>query len=183
MQETINLIPREERVEQRKTKVVKFSTVLSIMLFVIVGGAGGYFFYNVQGLKGQIEGLDKEIKTFRQDINNSADIEIIARNLFKKSNILKSVFEKRVYYSKLLEEFEVSIPEEVNIDTFSMGREKAINLTGGANDYNSVQSFMNKLLERPVFTQVELNSVGLDNRKTNVNYQIVVSYDEALLNE
>ena len=55
MQESINLIPQEERVEQTKTKVVKLSTILSVIFLLFIGGVGGYLYYKVQTVKNDTE--------------------------------------------------------------------------------------------------------------------------------
>ena len=181
--ETINLIPQEERVQQVKTKVVKLSTILSIVVLVVVAAVGGFFYYKTRTLKEQINTLDNSVNTLRDDIGKLSDIEINARNLYSKSTILLSIFEERSYYSTLLEEFEKSIPDEVNVDSFGLNKDSSLAISGKALTYNAVQDFSNLLLERPIFTEVILNSVGLDEAEDKVGFFVVVSYDEALLNE
>ncbi|MFC1756295.1 PilN domain-containing protein [Patescibacteria group bacterium] len=183
MVETINLIPKEERVQQTKTKVVKLSTYLAIGLLVIVAGVGGYFFYKAQTIKGQVKQLEGSVATLRADINKLSDIEISARNLYTKSEVLSAIFDDRVYYSRLLKELEVSTPSGVLVKSFGLGKDTTISISGEANTYNDVQDFSNKLLDRQYFTEVSLNSVGLESRKDKVNFFIVVSYSEELLHD
>jgi len=181
--ETINLIPQEERVQQTKTKVVKVGTILSLIILVIVASIGGYFYYKAYTAKEQVEALETEITNLRSDINELSKIEIDARNLFKKSTILNSIFDSRAYYSKMLEELEVSIPSGVTIKSYGLTKDTAVSIAGFAQTYNQVQEFSNRLLERPLFIEVTLNSVGLENNKESINFFILVSFNEELLHE
>jgi len=181
--ETINLIPQEERVQQVKTKVVKASTILAILVLVIVAGVGGFFYYKTYTVRAQVEELEGKITNLRSDINDLSKIEIDARNLFKKSTILGAIFDSRAYYSVMLEELETSVPSGVIIKSYGLNKEKAVAIAGLAQTYNQVQEFSNKLLERPLFTEVTLNSVGLENNKERINFFILVAYNEELLNE
>ena len=181
--ETINLIPQEERVQQAKTKVVKASTVLSVIVLVIVAAVGGYFYYKTYTIKTQVKELDTKITNLRLDINNLSKIEIDARNLYKKSTVLGSIFDSRAYYSVMLEELETSVPSGVTIKSYGLTKESAVSIAGLAQTYNQVQEFSNKLLERPLFTEVTLNSVGLESNKERINFFILVAYNEDILHE
>ncbi len=181
--ETINLIPKEERVQQAKTKVVKASTILSVLVLLIAAGVGGYFYYKAYTIRIQVEELETKITNLRSDINGLSKIEIDARNLYKKSTILGSIFNSRAYYSVMLEELEVSVPSGVVLKSYGLNKDKAVAIAGLAQTYNQVQEFSNKLLERPLFTEVTLNSVGLESSKERINFFILVTYNEELLNE
>ena len=183
MPETINLIPQEERIQQTKTKVVKVSTVIAVVLFAVVAGLGGYFYYRAFTLKKQLEELDANIAGLRQQISSLSEIEIETRNLFKKTEVLGTLFENRIYYSTLLEEFSASTPEQVSVTSFGVGKDGSISVSGQADTYNAVQDFTNRLLENDTFTSVELNSVGLETKEVKITFFIVVSYDEELLHE
>jgi len=183
MVETINLIPQEERVQQTQTKVVKLSTFLAIGILVIVAGIGGYFFYKVQTIKAQIKELDGSIAVLRTDINKLSDIEINARNLFTKSNVLGSIFKSKVYYSKLLKELEASTPDNVRVNSFGLAKDLTISISGEADTYNAVQDFSNRLLERESFIEVQLNSVGLEGKQNKVDFFIIVTYSEEMLHD
>lgn len=183
MPETINLIPQEERVSQTKTKVVKVSTWLAIGVLIIIVGVSGYFYYKSYNLKQELSSMEASVASLRTEINKLSDIEINARNLFKKSNTLSTIFESRLYYSKLLKELEASVPSTINIKTFGLSKDMTISISGDADDYNSVQDFSNRLLARDVFSQVQLNSVGLESQKDKVNFFILVTYKEELLHD
>ncbi len=184
MPETINLIPKEERVQQTKTKVVKFSTILAVIILVLVSLAGAYFYYRVYSLKQQIVALDTSIESLRGGINDLADIEINARNLYSKSTTLQAIFDERIYYSRLLRELEVSTPEDVVVDSFGLGKDgSTVSVSGRAESYNAVQDFSNRLLERAFFSEVELHSVGLESRLDKIAFFVVVTFNTELLHE
>lgn len=183
MQETINLIPQEERIQQTKTKVVKVSTWLSLAMLLIVVGVSGYFYYKAHNLKQDVKRKKESVASLRTDINKLSDIEINARNLFKKSNTLSSIFESRLYYSKFLSELEASLPSTITVGSFSLGKDKKLSISGEAEDYNSVQDLSNMLLSRDVFTEVQLNSVSLEGQSNKVDFFIQVTYDEELLHD
>lgn len=179
--QSINLIPEEERISQVKTRVVKFSTILTIILALIVSGVAGYYYLEANKLRTELDQVEAEISSLRGGITALADIEIIARNLYQKSETLANIFETRFYYSRLISQLEQSRPETVLIDSYNMGRDDTLNLTGTAENYNAVQDFINILLENQMFTQVQLNSVGLESSSGRVNYFVVVSYNGELL--
>jgi Tfp pilus assembly protein PilN len=179
--ETINLIPKEERVQQTKTKVVKFSTILSIIILVIVGGVGGYFYYIAYNLKSEVNAAETNVTNLRSQINELAEIEIEARNLYSKSTVLDSIFDSRVYYSRMLEEIEASTPDSVTVTSFGLTKEKTVTLSGQCQTYNDIQDLSNRLLEKPLFTEVTLNSAGTEGGGDNVKFFIVVNYNEDIL--
>src|SRR4030066_1015946 len=115
--ESVNLIPSEERDEQTKTKVVKFSTTLTIILLIIVCGVGGFYFYQNYKIKKEISSLDTNITKLRTEINNLSNIEINARNLYKKSSTLKGIFDNRLLYSKILINLQERPPANVLIES------------------------------------------------------------------
>jgi len=69
------------------------------------------------------------------------------------------------------------------VKTFGLNKDSQISISGTAQTYNQVQEFSNKLLESPLFTEVSLNSVGLEKSEEKINYFIIVTYNEEVLNE
>lgn len=178
----INLIPQYERVEQTKVKLVKFSTVMAVLLFLVIAGTGYYMYYTTSQLRQEIAVQENQIDELRTEIRGLDNIEINARNLFKKSTTLKNIFNSRKYYSILLNELNSSIPDGVSVGSFTMGKENTINLAGSAQTYNLVQDFTNLILERDIFEQVSLNSVSLDSQDSSVSFFVIVTFNGELLN-
>ena len=127
--------------------------------------------------------MDTEMGSLRSQIAGHSEIEINARNLSKKSTALRTIFDATVYYSKLVEEVEASTPSGIVIDSFSLGKDTTVALSGRADTYNTVQEFTNRLLSRDLFTEVALKSAGIDNRQDQKNFFIVVTYNLEKLSE
>ena len=182
----INLIPQAEIKEQKKTKAIKGSTVFSIVFLLIVLAVGGYFYYITNNLKSQISSLDGDISVLRADITNLSDVEISARNLDKKYNVLKTLFTQRLKYSLLLKEVKNRQPPDLEIQSLDI-KPASMNVSGVADNYISIANFVNSLVSnefeggqeelKEVFTSVSLNSVSLEGSTNKVKFFIVVEYD------
>lgn len=181
--QSINLIPKGERIEQREIKLVKISTVVAIIIFLMVNIVSGYYYYTTSNLKKEISKTDMEIQNLRGEVGKLSDIEISSRNLYKKTFALKEILNERKYYSALLENLQSTIPENVLIDDFSMGNEDTLDITGVGSDYPSIQVFTNNVLANKLFTEVSLNSVTLNSKENNISFFIVITYDVSKLND
>lgn len=187
----INLIPQEEKQEQKKQQAVKSSTTLSIVMFFVVAGIAGYMFYQTSTIKAEIKGHEGNITNLRYDIENMAEIEIVARNLGQRYETLKEILGTRLHYSLLMSEFQKRIPSTVELDTFGTGRGNTINVSGQGADYISIAKFVNDLANdefegaepglQGLFTDVALNSVNLDAQTNKARFFIVVTVNESLL--
>ena len=190
MSRSINLVPQEEVTEQKKSKLVRFSTVFSVILLIAVSGIGAFLIYQKNTLQAQVDALDAEVGTLRSDINSLSAIEVTARNLDQKYQVLGEMFDTRQYYSLLLEEVRTRTPDNVKVGNFNID-EASIDLNGEGSDYISVATFMNNLLDKnfeggdpnlnSLFTSVSLNSVSLKGKEGGVTFVIVVSFDPAIL--
>ena len=186
----INLIPQAEIKEQQKSKAVKGSTVFSIVLLFIVLLVGGYYYYITNDVKSQISSLESEIQVLRADITDFSDVEISARNLDKKYNVLKSLFSERLRYSLLLKELRNRKPTDLEIQSLDI-KPASMNISGIADNYISIANFVNSLVTKDfeggveglkgVFTSVSLNSVSLEGSTNKVKFFIVVEYDVSKL--
>ncbi len=189
MAQSINLIPQEERVEQRKEHIVKFSSVIAVFILVVVAGIAAYYFFTSNSLRNRIESQEKEIESYRTDISGLAEMEIAARTLDAKYTILKELFEARRKYSVLLTEFRKRVPPGVQVESFSIGGDtsEGINISGTADNYIAVARFVNTLSDTQLssastglgdlFTDISLNSVVLNTGELNVNYAIVAGFN------
>ena len=185
MAQSINLIPQQEVREQTKTKVVKLSTILSIMLLIIVAGGSFFFFFEARNIKSQNVALESDIEGLRASISSLDTIEITARNLDKKHTALQDIFDSRVFYSKLLQELSLRQPNGISVKSFSMRSSTEINISGTGANYISISDYTNNLLastygdsiiEDP-FTEVTLNSVSLESQTSDVTFAISVIFD------
>jgi Tfp pilus assembly protein PilN len=188
----INLIPQSEVVEQKKTKAVKTSTIVSLVLLFILILIGAYLVVITTGIKKQISEADTTITFLRNSINELSAVEISARNLDKKYKVLNTLFTQRSKYSALLEEINIRKPPEISINSLDVKTE-TINVTGSADSYIAIAGFINNLLNKTfeggnsklkeVFTSVTLNSVSLDKATNEASFFIVINYSESLIKQ
>lgn len=193
MAQSINLIPDQEVREQKKEKVVKVSSVFSILLLLIVAGVSAYFWYRTSTLQNQLNSLKTEIESHRQSINSLKDIEVIARTLDARYKIVSDIFTTRTRYSVLLDELNRRVPTNIKIESFGISGEEGneINLSGTGTDYLSIARFIDTLSDgdyelaapemKKLFTDVTLNSVSLDGQNQAVSYTLVIKFDGNLL--
>jgi len=191
-EQDINLIPQEEKKEQKKAHIVKMSTVFSVLVFFAVAGLSAYLFYQTTSVKTEIKANEDEITSFRADIQKLSDIEIIARNLGARQLSLRDVLSARFYYSDLLKEFYKRIPDTVDVQSFGFGPNgDTLTISGFAFDYMSISAFIRLLSNNSfadaekgyenLFMDVALNSVNLDSQNNGANYFIEVGIDTTLL--
>lgn len=193
MSQSINLIPQSEIVEQTKEKVIKFSTLLSILLLVLVGGVAAYFYYSTNKTKKEIFAKQISIEKYQEKIQGLSDIEVTARNLEGRFKKLDDLFSSRVKYSLLLRELKIRTSNAVVIQNLSFGLNNTLNVTGEGDDYIALAKFIKNVSDPKfssasagmggLFTGVTLNTVSLENRTNKAQFFIVINYDRKLLNK
>ena len=194
MAQSINLIPQEEQQEQRKVKIVKFSSVLSVAVLMVVVGISAYFWNRTSQLEAQIKSTEAEIEDKRKDITNLSEIEVAARTLDAKYLTIDEIFNERRRYSILLDELDKRIPEgtiTVNAINFAGDDLDQINLSGEGADYISISNFLDTLSNDnfpaareglgSLFYDVTLNSVTLNSSSLDVTYYIISKFSYDLL--
>lgn len=191
MSQSVNLIPDQEVQEQTQKKVVKMSSLFSILVLVITSGISAYFIYSTTNLTKQVKDQDAKIASARSTIQSKAEIEITARNLAKKYKVLKDMLTSRTYYSLLLEEMKVRKPNEIYISNFSVLKDNKLAITGQAQTYINITTYANNLLSKDysggnpklsglikniILTQVDLSQFG------TVDFSMTIDYDPTKLN-
>ncbi len=188
--ENINLIPQEEVQLQQKGKAVKGTSVLFILLTVIAIGLSGYLYYKTSDLKQKTNDVNSQIDAQRAKIKSMSSTEILLRNLDKKYNSISGMIDGRNHYSRLLSELKVRQPQGISIESVEV-KDGVVNYTGDAENYLLIAQFVNSLLNKDfpggdpelkdLFSEVKLNSVSLDQNKTEVRFFIVIVYDSSKL--
>jgi len=191
MSQSVNLIPQSEKEVQTKEHLIKMSTLVTVLIAVLVGLVSVGLFYRSVSIKSKIKTHAKNISLYRNDISALDYIEINARNLDAKYNVLTKIFSSRVYYSVLMNELDKRIPSGVIIESLSLEKEKTLNIAGEGSDYLAIAKFVNTLSDpdfenageglKGLFTNVTLNSVSLDSQTNKVNYAIIIEFDSNLL--
>lgn len=188
--ENINLIPQEEVQLQQKGKAVKGTSVLFILLTVVAIGLSGYLYYKTSDLKQKTNDVNSQIDAQRAKIKSMSSTEILLRNLDKKYNSISGMIDGRNHYSRLLSELKVRQPQGISIESVEV-KDGVVNYTGDAENYLLIAQFVNSLLNKDfpggdpelkdLFSEVKLNSVSLDQNKTEVRFFIVIVYDSSKL--
>ncbi len=188
--ENINLIPQEELYVQSQSKAVKLSTIFVIIFLVIVTAVSGYFVYANSKHNKEIAKVNSDIVALQKEIQSNAEVEIKARNLDQKFTALNQVFNKQVKYSLLLKEIQIRKPDTVGIQTFDLSSGK-LNISGLADNYVSISNYINNLVDKSyvggikglegLFTSVALNTVTMDESSNQIQFLIVVNFDESKL--
>lgn len=193
MAQSINLIPRQEQQVQFRARIVKASSVMAIFLLLLVAGIAGLMVYQTDQLKEAIAVEDGKIEAARNDIQALKDIEVTARTLDAKYQILAQIFESSRDYSKLMDELDRRTPEAVVVETLSItGAEKSdVNIQGRGTDYISIARFTRTLADpefdggveglNELFQNVSLNSVSLDSNSLEISYLIVGQIDPEII--
>lgn len=193
MNQTINLIPKEEQKLQQKSQIVKVSTILSVLLLVVVAGVAAYYFYMTNDLNQRLDVENKTTESLRQEISSMSRVEITARNLDKKYSLLKKIFKDRQNFSIALKDLDLRTPENITLDDLSLNPDGTLSASGAGEDYLSISDFVSQLTtkevpessktekypelgETHVFKDVTLNSVSLDAQNKSVKYFVVLTY-------
>jgi Tfp pilus assembly protein PilN len=189
---SINLIPQEEVTVQQKTEAVKTSTYVTLGILVLTILASLYFFLASSNIKKQLDQLDADIGSLRGQITNLSQVEVSARNLDKKFNVLQGMFKDRSKYSLLLEELKSRNPDELVVESMDVKTGQAT-LSGSAENYIAIASFINNLMNKnfeggnsllkDIITSVTLNTVNLEKSTNQVKFFIVVNFDESKLKQ
>jgi len=187
MGQSINLIPHEEKQEQAKEKLVKVSTVFSLLMLLIVGGIAVYYFNTKSELNKNISSQEASIEDSRMQVKSMSEIEIVARNLFAKYKALNTIFAAKYNYSLLLEELRARTPSTIVIDNMAISGANTLTISGSGENYLAVAQFINDLTNvnfknghkglEQLFTDVILNSVNLENKTNRASYFINVSFN------
>ena len=186
MRYDINLLTKEEKVEQIQEKVVKVSSVLTVLLLLVVSGFSAKYYFEASDLKKLILSEDQKIETARDKINSMKSTEVLSRNLSKKQEVLREILDNRLYYSELLSQFYERIPSGVGVKSLSFTDKASITLSGTASNYLLVSDFLKNLNNSDaenIFQSATLSSVKLNASSSTVDYSLVVGFDKERLKD
>lgn len=194
MAQSVNLIPREERLEQSRKRLIKVSSLVAVFLALAVSGLSVFVGLRNNKLRTQIQEVDTQIAKSRQDIKNLKDLEINARVLDTQYKLLTQFFATRKNYSYLLVELKKRVPAPVAIGSVSLSGDAKdqLNLTGTAQDYLPIATLLATLTNRDfllaedklkqLFISAAIRTVSYNADKSNVEYFIVADFAPGLLN-
>ncbi len=184
MDRNINLLTKEEKIDQFKSKAVKASTVFTIILMLAVGGLSFYYYGKARALKSSITSAGNRISNARGKIDDMSETEIVARNLYKKYSVISDIFDERIRFSSLFDHFDSKVPSGVFISSLNFRGAGEINISGDANNYILVSQFLDNLNsddEAQIFSEANLSSASLNATDRSVSFSISITYDSDII--
>ena len=152
----INLLPvREERKKEKARQVISIGVlsiifVLIAITFIHIRVAG-----QINSLKNQISGTDKEIKRLTKEVGDIKKYEKKKKDLQKKIDVIEMLTVKKTGPVRMLDELTKTVPSKLWISKMEE-RDFNLSLEGIALDNETIASFMGNLERSSSFTNVEL---------------------------
>jgi len=181
----INLIPREYRERKRGIKAV-FSKATIIILAVVIFSLlfyGGLLFYKNNLVK-NLKVITNEIYVLEQKRDPKTEKAMV--ELEKRIQLLKTLFENHIYWSKLLDKLqELTIPQVYFTGAnLTLAQDTVTFVTdGGTSSYTNLARQILTFQEDALVNKVQISSIGLD-EKLGIKFGITVNFfKKALLEE
>ena len=161
----ISLLPKEYG--SKTTSAVRLPkgvfSLSYIILFLVIAGWGGLYFYSSQLQKEidlVIDGIEKINNEDLAGRNEEVDKIKVANN---KLNNFKGIFDKHSYSSEVFGFIEGITLKKVQFSKFNLDVSKAaVNLSGVARSYSDFAKQINKLKSEKDVRDVEISSFNID---------------------
>ena len=152
----INLLP--VRAAQKKEKLRTQLSIFFLCVALVCIGCGALYFQQMtanNSVKNEITSIDQKNKELRKKIGQVKDFEKKKADLEKKLAVLKTLKNGKSGPVHLLDELSTSLPAKLWLTKFSEKGGK-INLSGVADNENTVAVFMQNLDASPYYKDIEL---------------------------
>jgi hypothetical protein len=188
----IDLTPPQEIKKQKTQYVVGFTTIVSILIFLVLAGVGSYYFYRSYTVKNQIAEAVKQSDELAKQRESMKGIEDYSKRLSGKFFVLQKYLKTRVKYSSVMLEIISRVPNGLTLESIGMeSGSKRARLTGASKDVVQVSAFVNRLAKegksssessteldgKKAFTDVRLESLQLD-KESSVDYAVSFMVNE-----
>ena len=176
----INLLPW--RVELRKQKLQEFLQVLALVAVVGVGVIGLVHFYHVKLIdyhNSRNQFVENETKKLDVKIKKIKELEKKKQQLLDRMRAIEQLQGNRPLIVRFFDELIKALPEGVDVTSITQTG-KNITLTGEAQSYARVASFMRDLdaspwLTKPSINQIQgVNEAGLRISKFTLHFSQVI---------
>lgn len=173
---SINLLPQEDRIKLRQSKLNSRVLFYCVILVAIVAAAIVFLFVyhstqenNLQYTEDQIQSV-KDNMTKYKDVSDNA--KIIAATL-QNINTLKT---KNVDWNSFLTEFNGLVPQEIQISSLKASQQPTatIEISGSSSTRRDALVFLDKLKNTPRFKNTALKSIAksASNTANSVTFSI-----------
>lgn len=179
MPQDINLIPKEilkERsVQSAQNSFVLFSLsliVVSIILSVIAGVLATNSSASLTSIKSEVNQKENKIKTLNE-------VEKLASNLQQRLAFIKSVFDSKTLYSKIITEIEQKNITGIAVTNVDVTPEYTISIKGISSSTSVLQNYIKNISsENSLFLDLKIMEVSINEGKGIVDFKIDATVDK-----
>ncbi|SEA65197.1 type IV pilus assembly protein PilN [Desulfuromusa kysingii] len=153
----INLLP--VRAAQKKEKLRSQVSIFVLCMILVCIACGALYVQKmlaVRDVRDEIALIDKQNKALTKKIGQVRDFEKKQAELENKLEILKKLKDGKSGPVHLLDELSAALPEKLWLTKFSE-KSGQINLSGVADNENTVAEFMRNLDASPYYKNIELS--------------------------
>lgn len=184
----INLISKRIsaiRARERLQWLIRVGSIIALVVFVVISSSVLSYFYF---LKRKTETLDNKISQAEAQVKSLQEKETKVIYLNRKLTTLASILKLQATGQKQVEAVFALIPEGVSITGFNISEEQAIEISGEARDFSSLEKLFNNVIEGAKETSGDLRvgnaSVesieqgGTDKEKEEgYSFKIIISFN------
>jgi Tfp pilus assembly protein PilN len=188
--QNLNFLPDEIIQDRRAKELSKSNIKISVIILLFcVAISSGLFAYR-QVLNRKNNGILSDIEKYNSTIADLKDTGYRGFVLGVRLDTIKSILEKRVNYSQLIEEMTDRVPFGVVVKGYSVSTSGNLSLKALADEnFAPISNYQDKLLEKEddekksLFKKVEIGTASLDKSNAKVNFDFKVLLDLSAIYE
>lgn len=154
----LNLLPPESKKRLIAHKINKIIASFLTLVFLVTLALSALLFINQKTLNISLEDLNKKIQDQKTKNNNYQTIESEMKEVFKISDSLKSLEQKRTLWSVILSDLIIDTPLTLKLTGFENKEGGKLIIKGEANNLRTIMLFKEKLEQSKYYKQAELES-------------------------
>lgn len=179
MPQDINLIPKEV-VKERTAQSAQssfvlfclFLIVISIILSVVAGVLATNSSASLTAIKSEVNQKENKIKTLNE-------IEKVASNLQQRLTFIKSVFDSKILYSKIITELEQKLIAGIAVTNVDITPEYVISIKGISSSTTVLQNYIKNISsENSLFLDLKIMEVSINEGKGTVDFKVDATIDK-----
>lgn len=179
----INLIPssvvKERNIETNQQRFLVFSVIVLIVSAVLTAVIGTVAATSSTNLSK----LQNEVATKQNTVKSLEDAELKGLQLQARLGFIDSLLNRKVVYSKVLDEIELRIKEGIVVTNVQIGENLVLTISGNASSTTALQNYINGLVLPPdnLFSEAKVMEVSIGESSAGVRFKVSVEVDEALV--
>ena len=173
----INLLPPEYR-PQPQIRPVRVLILLGIILTpIILAGVGAYGWYQLYALDREIADLTAEKAQYGPAYEKVIGMERELEQLQKELASREKLTADHLNAVEILTALSRMVPQNVSINSLSVGAGGSINISATAGDYYGAAAFQLRLIKSEEFTPAVLG--GASGSEGSISFQLTTSFRKA----